>query len=176
MRPGPNCSDRSWRLFGNEYGGSNHSIPKTPPGYECELPPEVRTELNRPKRRRILGRPKPAALNPGAKLPLYLVLLGCTIVIGGSIATWRQGETAERARDKAISQSLALQPTPAPASHEPSVLPPRAPEVRRAERVPVTVERATLLRLPAQELGVYKWYGLPDVWGGYKMAVLRDSV
>ena len=94
------------------------------------------------------------------------VLLGCTIVIGGSIATWRQGETAERARDKAISQSLALQPTPAPASHEPSVLPPRAPEVRRAERVPVTVKRATLLRLPGQELGVYKWYELPDVWGG----------
>jgi len=148
-------------------------------GYECELPPHVRTEFGRfPRRPRILGRSGGCrtTLNPEAKWPLYLVLLGCTIVIGGSIATWRQGETAERARDKAISQSLALQPTPAPASHEPSVLPPRAPEVRRAERVPVTVERATLLRLPAQELGVYKWYGLPDVWGGYKMAVLRDSV
>src|SRR5215472_7879831 len=115
MRPGPNCSDRSWRLFGNEYGGSNHSIPKTPPGYECELPPEVNTELNRPKRRRILGRPKPATFNPGAKWPLYLVLLGCALVIGGSIATWRQGETAERARNKAISQPLTPQPTPAPA-------------------------------------------------------------
>ena len=76
--------------------------------FDCELPPDVRTELNRPKRPRILGRQKTATLNAGANWPLYLVLLGCALVIGGSLATWRQGQTAERAR-KAISQ-----PTPAP--------------------------------------------------------------
>jgi hypothetical protein len=40
------------------------------------------------------------------------------------------------------------------------------PEVRRAEPVPVTVRRAALLRLPTQEIGVYKWCDLPSVWGG----------
>jgi hypothetical protein len=40
------------------------------------------------------------------------------------------------------------------------------PEVRRAERVPTSVKRATLLRLPGQEFGVYKWYDLPAEWGG----------
>jgi hypothetical protein len=38
--------------------------------------------------------------------------------------------------------------------------------VPRAELVPVTVKRATLQRLPSQELGVYKWYPLPLEWGG----------
>ena len=76
--------------------------------FDTELPEQARLELERPRRPRILEGQKPATLNSGAKWPLYLVLLGCALVIGGSLATWRQGQTAERAR-KAISQ-----PTPAP--------------------------------------------------------------
>ena len=90
--------------------------------FDCELPPDVRTELNRPKRPRILGRQKTATLNAGANWPLYLVLLVCAATLGGSIATWRQVETAERARNKAISQpSLAPQPAPTPITPMPGL-------------------------------------------------------
>jgi hypothetical protein len=55
---------------------------------------------------------------------------------------------------------------PASMEYRPTRLPDYAPTVRRAELVPVTVKRATLLRLPTQELGVYKSYDLPAAWGG----------
>ena len=66
--------------------------------FDTELSEQARLELERPRRPRLLEGQKPATLNSGAKWPLYLVLLGCALVIGGSLATWRQGQTAERAR------------------------------------------------------------------------------
>jgi hypothetical protein len=56
-----------------------------------------------------------------------------------------------------VAQSLKSHVVPSPIRRE--------PEVRRAELVPVPVHRAALRRLPSQELGVYKWYDLPESWG-----------
>jgi hypothetical protein len=36
----------------------------------------------------------------------------------------------------------------------------------RAELVETTVRRARIWRLPSQEFGVYKWYPVPDDFGG----------
>jgi hypothetical protein len=38
--------------------------------------------------------------------------------------------------------------------------------VRRAELVPITVKRAGFWRLPSQEFGIYKWYHVPEDFGG----------
>jgi hypothetical protein len=145
------------------------------PQYDCELPPEVRTELNRPKRPRILGRPKPATLNPGAKWPLYLVLLFCALVLGGALySSWRQWDTAERARDKAISQPLAPQPTPAP-----TLGPARSwreylannPSAPRAVLVKLPPPRAMLVRLPEWKIGEQRPVMMPynlEVLAAYK--------
>src|SRR5262249_54844955 len=65
-------------------------------GYDCELPPNIRSELVTPRRPRILGRLKPATLQSAAKGPLYLALLMAIVVVAGSIATWRRAQTAER--------------------------------------------------------------------------------
>jgi hypothetical protein len=53
---------------------TENTPPRYDEGYECELPPEVRTELHRPKRARILGRPKPTRIAPLTKGHLYFVL------------------------------------------------------------------------------------------------------
>ena len=45
--------------------------------------------------------------------------------------------------------------------------------VRRALPVPVTVRRAILQRLPAQELGVYKWYPAPLDFGGGRSGAIH---
>ena len=55
-----------------------------------------------------------------------------------------------------------IQPTPA----QPVSQPPPAVAPPKARLVSVEAKRAILLRLPWQELGVYKWYELPNVWGG----------
>ena len=95
--------------------------------YDCELPPDVRTELFAPRRPRILGHKTQSRLNSGAYWPLYLVLLIAIVVVGGTIATWRQEPTAERT-NKAISQPLAPQPTPTPIM----LLAQRGPSLARA--------------------------------------------
>ena len=94
------------------------------PGYDTELPEQARLELDRPRRPRILGRKTKSTLKQSPKWPLYLALLITIVVVGGTIATWRQEPTAERT-NKAISQLLAPQPmpttAPAPLSVRPGV-------------------------------------------------------
>lgn len=91
-------------------------------GYDCELPPEVRTELNRPKRPRILGWSKTVALEPALKARLYLLLLIAALLIGGAASNlWRQREAERTKTNQAISQPLAPQPTPTPpTTHDPA--------------------------------------------------------
>ena len=70
----------------------------------------MRTELVTPKRSRILDPKRSGTLNSAVTWPLYLALLVTVVVVGGTVATWRQEQTAERAKtSKAI-----LQPTPTP--------------------------------------------------------------
>jgi len=119
--------------------------------YECELPPEVRTELNRPKRPRILGRSKAATLKAGVKWPLYLAAVIAVLIIGTTV--WRQRDTAERAKtNKAISQPLAPQPASVPASTSGPTVSGREylannPPVPRAVLVK-SAPRAQLVKLP----------------------------
>jgi hypothetical protein len=99
-----------------EYTARRFQSFDTENGYECELPDNVREQLEkspqrqsefaRPKRPRILGRKASPGLNPAAKWPLYLAALIAVVVVGGLIATWRREDTAERARNQAISQPL----------------------------------------------------------------------
>src|SRR5262249_19771485 len=85
-----------------------------PSSYECELPLDVRSELEAPppKRPRILGRPRSAPTAP--RWPFYVVMAISLIVLAGALyATWRQGQSAELARNKANSQPTpASQPVP----------------------------------------------------------------
>ena len=129
--------------------------------FDTELPGDVRAEFVEPKRPWILERQKPARLNAGAKWPLYLVLLGCALVIGASLATWRQGQTAERVKtSKAISQpTLAPQATPTPitpmpgsASRWKAYLANNAP-APRAALVKLPPPRAQLVSLPEWKVG-----------------------
>jgi hypothetical protein len=129
-------------------------------GYDCELPPDVRTELFAPRRPRILGRKTSPGLNPAAKWPLYLVLLIAIVVVGGTIATWRQEQNTERT-NKAISQPLAPQPTPTPVP-TPELSPYRdwqsylAAQQQRAPRaalVKLPPPRAHLISLPEWKAG-----------------------
>jgi hypothetical protein len=84
--------------------------PRYDAGYECELPPDVHTELVAPKRPRKLGPKRSATLNPAVTRPLYLTLLFAVMIVSGVALLWRQEQTAERAKtSKAI-----LQPTPTP--------------------------------------------------------------
>jgi hypothetical protein len=104
-----------------DYSAGRFQSFDTENGYECELPDNVRQQLEksprrqsefaRPKRPRILGRKASLGLKPPAKWPLYLaVLIAAVVVTGGLIATWRQRDTTERAK---TSQAIS-QPTPAP--------------------------------------------------------------
>jgi hypothetical protein len=87
-------------------------------GYECELPPGVRSELVTLRRPPIANRPIPVKMQPRGAF--YFVLGICLITLAGTLYTsWRQS-TAKRARNKAISQPLAPQPTPIPPAPEPT--------------------------------------------------------
>ena len=76
----------------------------------------------------------------------------------------RHLRSLNQSTDTPRTVSVPVAPVPPPSPPGPPELPVphevelRMPEVRRAERVPVTVKRSTLLRLPTQELGRYKWY------------------
>src|SRR5262245_12799894 len=87
---------------------TENAAPRYDNGYDCELPPDMRSELGAPRRPRILRRKTQSRLKPAAKWPLYLAVFIAVMVVGGLIATWRREDTAERAKtDKAISQPLA---------------------------------------------------------------------
>jgi hypothetical protein len=137
-----------------------------PSQFDCELPDDVRAQFVRPKRPRILERPLiPPELDqplpvpkPESQAPFYWALLLCALTLTGAIyGSWRQG-AAERARDKAISQPLAPQPTPAPgwradgtAYGKAGVIGRRA--APRAELIKLPPPRAELVRLPEWRIG-----------------------
>jgi hypothetical protein len=137
---------------------SENASPRSRDDYECELPPEVRAELNRPKRPRILGGAKRATLDPAVKGRLYLVIIVAALVLGGTaLGPWRQWD-AERAQDrKAISHPLAPQPAPVP-----TVNPWRAQLALHPEQFPYAnaAPRAALVKLPpprAQLVRLPEW-------------------
>ena len=131
-------------------------------GYECELPDNVREELEksprrqsefaRSKRPRILGRKASPGLKPSATWPLYLAVLIAVVVVGGLIAAWRPQRAVERAPVQAISLPTATpqptvvpSPTPGPA---PSAMLTKGRVVPRAQLVRHSVPRAQLVALP----------------------------
>ena len=71
-------------------------------GYECEPPPDVRAELNRPKRARILGPLR--AVTHAPRCPLYVLLLAAGITIVGLLVTRHQERPTKQSE-----QSLAPQ-------------------------------------------------------------------
>ena len=89
------------------------------------------------------------------------------VATGAVIALWNWQRSLPHAAPVVPTMPTVILPAPAPAAATAADLwLEHAPVVRRAEPVPVVVKRATLLRLPSQEIGVYKWYDLPSVWGG----------
>jgi hypothetical protein len=74
-----------------------------PSSYDCEPPDNVLEELSKPKRPRILEQPLPVK-TPHPRWPFYIVLAISLLTLAVAIYTsWRQEQTAERARPKAIS-------------------------------------------------------------------------
>jgi hypothetical protein len=78
----------------------------------------------------------------------------------------------------AVQPAASPQPTPATPAAPSAVAAwlAAAPIVRRGELVPVTVKRTTLMRLPSQELGVYKMVSVAGRmgWRCCLGALLRD--
>jgi hypothetical protein len=130
-------------------------------GFESVLPPDVFDELVAPRRPRILGRPVKGPHGRRAIVLAVLVLVVLAAIVVFALIRHQASPVAP-----AVQPAAAQQPTPAVQSAAARAWLAAAPMVRRAELVPVTVKRATLMRLPSQELGVLKWYPLPDVWGG----------
>jgi len=143
---------------------AENAPPRYDAGYECVLPPGVRTELaglRRPPIPPIADRPTRERVRPEPRGPLYFVLLLVTaLLIGGTAITlWRQRD-AERAKtNKAISQPLAPQPTPTPG---PTVYPWREYIAQHPEQFPYAngAPRAALVKLPpprAQLIRLPEW-------------------
>jgi len=141
-------------------------------GYDCELPPEVRTELNRPKRPRILGWSKTVALEPALKARLYLLLLIAALLIGGAASNlWRQsrifGDQESQKAERTKTSKAILQPTPAQEPTPQAVPTPEHPPYHdwksylaahqtrapRAALVKLPPPTAQLVRLPEWKLG-----------------------
>jgi hypothetical protein len=116
-----------------------------------------------PKRAKMLGRPEKVTHGRRATILAVLVLMLVAVGVVVALVNWQRPPVAP-----AVQPAASPQPTPATpvARAAVSAWLAAAPTVRRAELVPVTVKRATLLRLPSQELGVYKSYDLPAAWGG----------
>src|SRR5215475_8540968 len=94
-------------------------------GYDCELPPSVRTELTQPKRPRILSRLLPVKTTQ--RWPFYVMLSLCLVALGGAVTTlWCQQERSRASSTGTTSQPLAPQPTPATTS-APTPGPARSP-------------------------------------------------
>jgi hypothetical protein len=112
-------------------------------------------------------------------------LLALAAVVAVLAVSWPSPEQREKAlresaqasrsaEEKATAAMEALrksvpQPTPAPAATPfPAPVQQQAPAnaTQPAVQTPAAAPRAQLVRLPSQELGVYKWYPLPPEWGG----------
>ena len=120
-------------------------------GYDCELPPSVRSELVTPRRPPIADRPNLVKSQPRG--PLYFVLLVAALVLGGTAANlWRQWD-ASSARGEHVSPP-PLAPQPAQTLSAPTPIPaPRAMLAKdrvgpRAQLVAHPVPRAQLVALP----------------------------
>jgi hypothetical protein len=69
---------------------------------------------------------------------------------------WQIDRLSDEVSDELYDQGLSSQAQP----------------VTRPVQLPSVISpapRATLVRLPSPELGVYRWYGLPEAWGGGKV-------
>jgi hypothetical protein len=145
------------------------TTPRHSAGYECVLPLDARSELTRPHKAAAPPPPPPVVQvkqKSPPPSPRYIRGVINIVVVALFLVAALIGALSRH--NSASTPTPISTPTPAPAldkvgESQPSV---QTPAVRRAEVVPVTVRRATLLRLPTQELGVYKWYPLPDAWGG----------
>ena len=149
-------------------------------GFDCQLPDGAREELLAPKRARMLGRPVQGRMPRRwlksllSFVAIIMTLVAAFALLVGIITLCGFG-THSQAPGRDVLPGRAFHPMPTPAStplvqppvvQTPAPRVPEEPEVRRAELVPVTVHRAALWRLANQELGVYQWYPLPEVWGG----------
>ncbi len=144
------------------------------PEFDCPLPDGVCRELIGKRRPqppvKTLQRPQSAwrsvlHLLAWLAAPVALVaLLAAFMTASGWRPTTRGSLKAQRIAQAALDRTAVAMSTPSIATPAAPVV--LTPEVRRAQPVPVTVKRATLLRLPTQELGIYKWYAMPAVWGG----------
>jgi hypothetical protein len=131
------------------------------PGYDTELPLDARTELlssRRPPIPPLIDRPIPVAPKPRKRRAIYLALavLCAVALLGPAFNAWH---TSEPARDKAISQSPAPQPTLTPG---PTVNPWRAQLATHPEQFSYAnaAPRAVLVKLPppkAQLVRVPEW-------------------
>lgn len=105
-----------------------------------------------------------------------LVLSGVAAIVAALALSWPSPQTREKALQESAARSREVEQKAREAldalrSSKPSVQPTPVqpvsqPLVDQTRLVQKPAPKATLLRLPWQELGVYKWYELPDVWGG----------
>jgi hypothetical protein len=135
------------------------------PNFDCEMPADARTELLlRPKRLRILVPPTPPPAPPEPKRPGWMRHPRAAAAVGLCALLLTVALVAMRI-PTVHHEAPVVQPEPVPTA---APAPAASWEVPapRAMLVPVPVRRATLFRLPGQELGVYKWCQLPPAWGG----------
>jgi hypothetical protein len=94
--------------------------------FDCEPPPDVRAELLKPRRARML-RPLHDRAPYGRLILLALIVV--LLAVSGLIALWHQGQTAERAKTNTaiLPPALAPQPTPAPVLSPTRIVIPQAP-------------------------------------------------
>jgi hypothetical protein len=168
--------------------------PPAPTQASPEPPPRQAESVHDTRRARILGSPPPPPPGDLERSWGHLVMLGiCGLFFVIALCAVLNWSTAAPTRvasgplSPPLGEPTPVMVTPAPAPAASAVpggvqpAPPlavRAPDpevrraelvpvpVRRAELIPVTVRRAGLWRLPAQELGVYKYYPVPDEFGG----------
>lgn len=157
--------------------------------YDCELPPNVRAELEVPPPRRpqILEKPAP---DPAFRSRLVLALLAILMVVGGFVMVLTQPPRVTQEKPAVqpspipvpVVQPTPVQspipPVPTPERLEPAPAPVAQPEVRRAELV---TRRAELVSLPAPRaklvaipLGSWTQLIMPD--GSREYALFRGVV
>ena len=165
---------RLWRITNLRNTRKGEKTPQITPqqpganrldGFDCELPDGARNELLVPKRARMLGRPvqgrKPRRWLESllSFVAIIMTLVDVFALLSGIITLSGIG-THSQAPGRDVLLGRTFHPTPAPLSvvQPPAVQAPapRMPEVRRAELVPITVQRATRWRLPVPRAILWK--------------------